>query len=383
MRALSYFSGVLKNRRGFADQPHFLTYCVTYRCNAKCIMCDSWKKPAVEELTQQEIERILRQLPRLDGVRLTGGEPFLRADLPEIAALVQGLIRPLFLHITSTGFFTERVVRFCESRQPDLPLHLLISLDAMNGKHDAIRRASSAWDRATQTLKALAPRQKELNISVAVNQTILDQEGMEDYKKLHEFCGRNGLRHNAVLAYDGNAIYDENPEVVRRSPAGPYLSTWGKFSRADLEAWLSEVQADLDASPSLATAAKRYYMAGIRGRTLENRMRPNPACVALSSHLRLLPDGGIPVCQFNSTIVGNLRKAPFEEIWKSERAGQGRAWVRQCRGCWAECEVIPNAVYSGDIIKHLLSEPRWIFRSLGKSIFAPLSRYGRAWGQDH
>jgi hypothetical protein len=28
-----------------------------------------------------------------------------------------------------------------------------------------------------------------------------------------------------------------------------------------------------------------------------------------------------------------------------------REWVDACSGCWAECEVMPNAIYSGDIIK--------------------------------
>ncbi len=354
MRVLSYFGSVLRNRRGVADQPRFLTYCVTFRCNARCIMCDSWKKPAIEELSVQEIEQILRQLPRLDGVRLTGGEPFLRPDLPEIAALVQKLIGPLFLHITSNGFLTERIIRFCERRQKDVPLHLLISLDAMNGRHDAIRGVSSAWDRTLVTLMALAPRQKEFNMSLAVNQTILDQEGKEDYKKLREFCHRYGLRHYAVLAYDGSTIYDQNPEIVRSSLAGPFFSLRRKLSKPDIEAWLKEVQGDCETSLSLATVGKRYYLTVIRKRMLENKMRHNPVCVALSSHLRLLPDGSIPVCLFNSTVIGSLRESRFDEIWNSEQARAGRAWVRQCRGCWAECEVIPNAVYSGDIIRFLL-----------------------------
>jgi MoaA/NifB/PqqE/SkfB family radical SAM enzyme len=71
--------------------------------------------------------------------------------------------------------------------------------------------------------------------------------------------------------------------------------------------------------------------------------------VALRSHLRLLPDGGVPVCQFNTEVVGNLLRQSFDEVWRSAAAQKSRDWVDACTGCWAECEVVPNAVYSGDI----------------------------------
>jgi MoaA/NifB/PqqE/SkfB family radical SAM enzyme len=61
----------------------------------------------------------------------------------------------------------------------------------------------------------------------------------------------------------------------------------------------------------------------------------------------------VPTCQFNSNIVGNLRKAPFDEIWKSANAIAQREWVGKCPGCWAECEVLPSAIYSLDLIKPL------------------------------
>jgi MoaA/NifB/PqqE/SkfB family radical SAM enzyme len=73
--------------------------------------------------------------------------------------------------------------------------------------------------------------------------------------------------------------------------------------------------------------------------------------VALRSHLRLLPDGGVPVCQFNTEQVGNLLHEDFDTVWHSAAARSQREWVDACSGCWAECEVMPNAIFSGDIIK--------------------------------
>jgi hypothetical protein len=66
--------------------------------------------------------------------------------------------------------------------------------------------------------------------------------------------------------------------------------------------------------------------------------------------MRLLPDGSLPTCQFNSTIVGNLRRQAFNQIWFSKAIARQRTWVNQCRGCWAECEILPNALYTADLV---------------------------------
>jgi hypothetical protein len=36
-------------------------------------------------------------------------------------------------------------------------------------------------------------------------------------------------------------------------------------------------------------------------------------------------------------------------------ADRQRAWVRKCPGCWAECEVVPNALYSGDLLRAVVA----------------------------
>ena len=58
------------------------TVIVTYRCNAKCNMCDCWRDPSRPE---EEIQMdTIRKLPEMAFTNITGGEPFIRRDLPEI-----------------------------------------------------------------------------------------------------------------------------------------------------------------------------------------------------------------------------------------------------------------------------------------------------------
>jgi MoaA/NifB/PqqE/SkfB family radical SAM enzyme len=128
------------------------------------------------------------------------------------------------------------------------------------------------------------------------------------------------------------------------------------FARSELE-HLERIH-----NPGLRLA-KRYYLQGLVARLSGARgALPRPKCVALRSHVRLLPDGGVVVCQFNTEPVGNLLDQSFEELWHGAPARDSRAWVDACAGCWAECEVMPNSVYSGDLLLHALAEAlpsRW------------------------
>ena len=354
-RLLSFLHTVGRARRRAVTLPRFLTYIVTFSCNARCIMCDSWRKPSPNDLSIDEIGNIFNKLPRMDAVRLTGGEPFVRRDLLDIAHLVQDKLKPLMIHVTTNGFLTDRIVQFCEKRRRDVPLSMLVSVDGMDEKHNHVRGHDKAWDFIVRTLNALAPRQKELRMSLSVNQTIVDAEGVEHYKRLREFLEPLGVRNNVVMAYDLSATYNLEEELeVAPSQIGQF-TTFGEFTEEHLQTLFDEIEKDLTNYPLLDRLAKRYYLQGIRNRLLDGEGVPNPKCVALNSHLRLLPDGRVPTCQFNTTSVGNLKEEKFANLWANGRIGKQREWVNKCPGCWAECEVLPSAIYTGDLLRAVWS----------------------------
>ena len=82
--------------------------------------------PAKGDLTLDEVDRIFSQLPVMDAIRLTGGEPFVRRDLADIGRIAQQRLKPLVLHITTNGFLTDRVVSYCEQRDRSIPLQMLV-----------------------------------------------------------------------------------------------------------------------------------------------------------------------------------------------------------------------------------------------------------------
>jgi hypothetical protein len=166
-----------------------------------------------------------------------------------------------------------------------------------------------------------------------------------------------------VMAYQNSATYDVRPHVETAPAAKAQFTTFGQFSKRQFSTLFDAVEADL-AHMSLGTRlAKRFYLDGIRNRLVHGAPMPNPPCVALRSHLRILPNGDIPTCQFNSKTIGNLRQDRFEELWYGSSARRQRRWVDRCAGCWAECEVVPNAIYTLDLLwQGLLKRPHSRFR---------------------
>jgi len=84
---------------------------VTYRCNARCRMCNIWKHPTKpdEEIKPETLEK----LPRLDFCNVTGGEPFLRDDILDIVDVIKKKSNRVV--ISTNGYLTDRILKVAES----------------------------------------------------------------------------------------------------------------------------------------------------------------------------------------------------------------------------------------------------------------------------
>ena len=76
---------------------------VTPRCNLKCFFCHKEWDPSVKEISRDELLRTI-EVARSFGVRrlkITGGEPLLRGDLPQIISAASAMIEEV--SITTNG----------------------------------------------------------------------------------------------------------------------------------------------------------------------------------------------------------------------------------------------------------------------------------------
>ena len=343
---------VLQNRLGQVPRPSWVTYLVSNRCNAQCGMCDSWKMKRGLEMTVGEVREVFGKLGSLDVVRLTGGEPFLRTDLLQIAEAVMSASDPAVLHVTTNGSFPDRVLAFATDFTRPRRLRVMVSLDGLPATHDANRGKKVSFENALATVRGLAAL-KPNGLRVTVNHTIISRQSLADAGALRRLFGGLGVDVHWVLAYANSAMYS----LSRRGSCAEDLAGSRDYllhpalDRAESQRFVDRELEQLGEIDEFVTRlAKRYYMRGLSERLGEHPPpRLQPKCVALRSHLRLMPDGSVVVCQFNTAAVGSLLGQSLEQLWSSPRALDHRRWVDACNGCWAECEVLPNAIYSGDI----------------------------------
>jgi MoaA/NifB/PqqE/SkfB family radical SAM enzyme len=345
---------IVSNRMNLSAYPSFCTFIVTWRCNARCQMCDIWKKGEQDEMTLAQIAQIFSQLPRLHAVRITGGEPFLRSDLTSIVDMIQEKSSPGVVHITTNGLLTEKITDFIKTIANPGNIHLKISIDAVGTKHDEIRGVPGAYQRAMATLQNLSAMRESYHFYLGVDQTIVDSDTsiMQD---LREVCDELKVDLHQVIAYAETALYQPEAGLSLLPEAAAEMKTFGQFSQEQMERTLAILENNNKEIHDFAeTIIKRYYFKGLRNRLLHDKARPKPRCVALRSHLRILPNGDVPVCLYDATVIGNLTKTRFQDLWSGREINRYRKRVVMCPGCWAGCEVIPNAIYSGDILRALV-----------------------------
>lgn len=157
--ALSTYTNIAKsvvnNKLGRIELPSMVTFIVTWRCNLRCFMCDVWKKTDHDDMTPEEAGAIFKQFPKLDTLRLTGGEPFLRRDFDQLVGSILDNVDPAVVHLTTAGVMYDRIVNFAKTFGSK-KLHIKVSIDGVGDRHDEIRGYRGLYNKSLRTLRTLA-----------------------------------------------------------------------------------------------------------------------------------------------------------------------------------------------------------------------------------
>ena len=187
------------------------TVIVTYRCNARCTMCNRYKVPSRPE-EEISIETI-RKLPQMYFTNITGGEPFIRTDLKDI-------VRELYkksdrIVISTNGFFTERIVDLCKEF-PEIGIR--ISIEGLEETNNEIRGLEDGFNRGYTTLKKLREMGMKSFVILRMKITSPAYEPANDwdaYLKALWMC-RPGAVLNFVSAIEKDATSMKFPKPDRK-----------------------------------------------------------------------------------------------------------------------------------------------------------------------
>lgn len=295
----------------------------TYRCNAKCGMCDIWKYPTIvkEEFNPSLLERLPE---RIDRINISGGEPTLREDLDIIVSILQP--RTSHLEISTNGYFPERLEKLAK-KFPKLIFR--ISIEGLPKQNDELRGLKDGFDRALRSL-LLIRRSGVENVGFAMT---ISGRNHHDLLNVYYLCSymniqlANAVVHNSFYFHKGDNIIDNVDEVT---------DTMKEFICQLLQSPRS----------SLRARAKDWFRAyinlGLLGH-IQEKKRPLK-CTAGTDAFFLDPFGRILACNGSASplVMGDLNEQGFEEIMRSKQAHQVREMVRKCeRQCWMTGTAVP------------------------------------------
>lgn len=289
---------------------------LTHRCPSRCIHCFLRPEPG-GEMSLAEIEGLLDALVDEGAVQLTftGGEIFLRRDLPDILRAARK--RGFFILLLTTG------VRIGPAEADLLkevrPWIVGISLHGATAEtHDRILQQPGAFAKALRAIGLL----RERGIPVQAKTTML-RANYRELGAIQEMCARLGVRWSAGAA------------VLRSVDGGT-----GPMCHALSEEELAEVDPTFD-DPEFHVPEERDTAFGL-------------ICKAGRSVAGFSPYGDVYPCIVFPRSVGNIRERTLRSIWRDE-PGPFLAELRSlrpedfagCQGCdlRAHCFRCPGAAH--------------------------------------
>ncbi|HDL64385.1 MAG TPA: radical SAM protein [Proteobacteria bacterium] len=173
--------------------PRAMCIYVTYRCNMRCRICGIWKQNHPDyEMTLRDLSGVLSDplFSRLEYININGGEPLLRNDLFELAALFIKKFKHLrTITINSNGLSTdraisnvERISRLC--RENDIRFSISISLHKIGEGYDEIAGIRNAYSRVIKTLRALREIRDQNMFYLGINCVITNFNVFDLYEML-------------------------------------------------------------------------------------------------------------------------------------------------------------------------------------------------------
>lgn len=314
------------------------TVIVTYRCNARCSMCNRYKAPSKPE-EEISIETI-RKLPKMYFTNITGGEPFIRTDLKEI-------VRELYkksdrIVISTNGFFTDCIVELAK----EFPqIGIRISIEGLEDTNNEIRGLQNGYQRGYQTLKKL----REMGMKdVGFGMTVQDKNA-PDLLPLYKISDEMVMEfataslHNSFYFVEAKNIIHDRPMVAKN---------------------FENLVNELLKSNSPKKWFRAYFNHGLIN-YIYGQKRLLPCDMSFDTFF-IDPYGDVMPCNGtkDKEVMGNLNTQSWDELWNSAEAESVRAKVRCCdRDCWMIGSVSPA------MHKYIWKPGFWVLTHKIKSIF--------------
>ena len=354
---------LIKNIYIDKNEPVSVVHFITNRCNARCSFCfidfddDNTFKG---EMTLDEIDKLTQSYGKsLLNVNLTGGEPFARKDIKEIAELYIKNTSIESIYITTNASLPERVekyARYISEKYPNIEQTFQISIDDFPEKHNSVRKIKDLFSKCLETFFLLKNMSTNINPVVSITVTHENCDNIDKiYKYLTDDCKINSIKCT-IVRDEGvfktpkekkekilNAYKYLTNKIVEDTKNGKIVNYNSKSIQGRVHNKKDQISWDM---------VKKTYM--------DNKyISP---CHAASLFGIITSKGEVYPCEIlEDRLLGNLRdnNLNFSEIWKNKKTIEAKQFILKSKcSCSYECalsyNILGNYRYQPKLIASML-----------------------------
>jgi len=347
-----------KMNRWFGRQkfdPMTLTYSVTAACQSKCktcqigaMFCQDPTRPQ-HDLKLDEIEKIFKSMKPVYFFNMSGGELFMRDDLPEIVELACKYLKPRVVHTPTNAILsdkiisnTEKIIKIVREYDPAVPVTVKPSIDGVGDKHDEIRGVKGNFKCLLKTIDGLKKLEEKYDNFHLELGTVISNFNINDLDEIEDYVHSLGVEsYRNEVAECRTEFFNLEDEIT--PPAEVYQRLIKDFAR--------KVEENIGKKKRLArtTEAMRVVYYDLAGKILAEKRQVIP-CYAGVSNVHINYDGGVwPCCVLGyDKQMGNLREYDynFPKLWHSKEAESVRKYIK---GKNCACP-LANQAYSNELL---------------------------------
>jgi len=328
------------SRLGIAKprNPITLTYSVTAACQSKCRTCNIGLKyqedPKRKErdLKLDEIEKIFKSMGHIYFFNISGGEPFLRKDLPRIIELACKYLSPGIIHIPTNAIASERIrdltiecLEIVNRYNSKVPFSVKPSIDGIGKNHDEIRGIKGNFKQLEKTISYLKEVEKDYQNFHLELGTVISNFNIDHLSEIEDYV------HSLDVQSYRNEITEQRTEFFNLEDAiTPDAETYERLIRQ----FAAKIRQNVAKKRNLAkvTESLRLVYYDLVARILREDQQVIP-CFAGISNVHINFDGEVwPCCVLGySQPIGSLREQgyDFQRVWHSAQADRVRKYIRE------------------------------------------------------
>ncbi len=319
---------------------------ITSKCNLRCKHCFYLENldNSKDELSLKEIEKISQGMGNLLWLSLTGGEPFLRKEVAQIAEIFYRNNKFCILNLCTNGTLrgqiihsTSEICKKCKNAH----IIIYVSLDGLEKTHDQIRGVPGVFKAAIETIGGLKKLKKYFkNLSVSTI-TTCNAENQKEIRELALF-----LKHE--VRPDNIAI-----NLIRGKPRSTLLGQvdlkhYFDFIKIQKEGWDSGDFGYFNLFGKIFMQRKELLQKQIIATVFKENKYVVP-CLSGNISCVMTETGDLYPCEILKKKIGNIRDADynFKKLWYSMEAEGIRKFIKNNRCyCTYECALTTNILFN-------------------------------------